>query len=213
MENQLEEEEAADPDLTWEEGSDLINKVGGERWLAKRIQDERRVRGMSQADLARAMAEYGYPVHQSAISKIEKPPRTGPRAISIDEAIGFSKVFGIPLGELLLPPDALSNIAAWRRYVGAEGTKLEIQGLTKLYEEDVAYLRDAARQLPGFRRQLEEHRAQMVRTAEELVKSLVPRLGRARAEQQVARVGYDTRIAVVDEVLAETEESPSGGVA
>jgi transcriptional regulator with XRE-family HTH domain len=103
--------------FSWAEGNALINAVGSERWLARRIRHERVARGWSQAGLSELMAASGHPLHQSAISKIEAPPAgEGPRMVTIDEAIGFSKVFGIPLGELLLPAEAGLAADLWRRY-------------------------------------------------------------------------------------------------
>jgi transcriptional regulator with XRE-family HTH domain len=100
----------SDP-FSWSEGNNLVNSVGGEEWLAARIERERKARGLSQAQLSKALAEVGHPMHQSAISKIESPPKgDGRRSITIDETIGFSKVFGIPIGELLLPPDTVEIV-------------------------------------------------------------------------------------------------------
>ena len=96
-----------DEPLTWRSGNDLIASRGSERWLADRIQDERKERGWSQVQLSKELAKIGSPLQQSAISKIESPPKGERRAISIGEAIGFARVFGIPLGELLLPPEAV----------------------------------------------------------------------------------------------------------
>ena len=208
----VEADEFGSTGLTWSEGAGLINDVGSERWLARRIQTERKARGMSQADLARAMAEHGHPIHQSAISKVEAPPRSGSRSISIDEAIGFSKVFGIPLGELLLPPDVVSGLEAWRRYRRAEHTKLEIEVLMRSYGADVAYLRSQdVQDLPGFRSQLAEHRARMRAEIEKHIQELEPRWGRAVAERQVDRLGLAMRISVVDEVLTDNPADVTKG--
>jgi plasmid maintenance system antidote protein VapI len=78
--------------------------------LARRIKYEMDQRGWSQEKLAAAMADAGHPVHQSAISKIINPARDGKRrTISVDEALGFSKVFGEPLESLLLPLAAVRS--------------------------------------------------------------------------------------------------------
>lgn len=82
-----------------DEWSDLAS----ENALALRIADERKRRGLSQEDLARrveAVLGGGFP--QSAISKIEKG--RGRRAITVDEALAFSRVLDLPLSELLMPP-------------------------------------------------------------------------------------------------------------
>jgi len=49
------------------------------------------------------MTDAGCPIDQSAIFKIE---RTTPRRrIVVDEMVTFSQVFGLPLDELLMPPE------------------------------------------------------------------------------------------------------------
>jgi transcriptional regulator with XRE-family HTH domain len=78
--------------------------------LARRIKYEMDQRGWSQEKLAAAMADAGHPVHQSAISKIINPARDGKRrTISVDEALGFAKVFGVPLESLLVPLGAVQS--------------------------------------------------------------------------------------------------------
>lgn len=98
----------------WAEVDTLIKSLGRESFLADRIQSERQNRGMSQEKLSKAMAEAGYSLPQSAISKIENPGPGGRRAISVDEAIGLSKVLNIPLNYLLLPATALDDIRIGR---------------------------------------------------------------------------------------------------
>lgn len=100
--------------ISWAEGHRLIENVGTEEHLARRITTERTRLGLSQEKLADAMKAAGCPIPQSAISKIENPARGrgGRRAITVEEAIAFSKVFGVPLGELLLPAVAISHVHA-----------------------------------------------------------------------------------------------------
>lgn len=43
--------------------------------------------------------------------------------MTIEEALGLSKVLGIPLGELLLPPDAVRDVSAWQGYMRAAELK------------------------------------------------------------------------------------------
>ena len=97
--------------LTWDEGNGLIAELGSERYLKGpdgRICTERKARGWSQERLSKELADVGCPVHQSAISKIEGA--TNGRTITLDELIGFSKVFDIPVGELLLPTAAMTKV-------------------------------------------------------------------------------------------------------
>jgi transcriptional regulator with XRE-family HTH domain len=100
--------------FSWSEGSRLIGEVGREDHLAARITSERQARGWSQETLAREMTKAGCPIPQSAISKIENPAVGGRRAITVDEAIAFAKLFDIPLGELLLPQEALATVSTLR---------------------------------------------------------------------------------------------------
>lgn len=72
--------------------------------LARRVEYERKRRGWSQERLAALMAKAGVPVHQSAISKIERT--TDRRAIAVDEALAFARVFEIPVLEMLQPVKA-----------------------------------------------------------------------------------------------------------
>jgi transcriptional regulator with XRE-family HTH domain len=100
--------------VSWTQGNELIAQVGREDYLAQRIQAERQARGWSQERLAKEMGKAACPLPQSAISKIENPAAGGRRAITVDEAIGFARVFEIPLGELMLPPEFLTQARIWR---------------------------------------------------------------------------------------------------
>jgi hypothetical protein len=76
--------------------------------VAARVAFEMRVRGWSQERLSKEMTNVGHPLHQTSISKIVTPRADGHRrAISVDEAMGFAKVFGVPLPSLLLPLEAV----------------------------------------------------------------------------------------------------------
>ncbi|WP_157430640.1 helix-turn-helix domain-containing protein [Actinomadura macra] len=77
--------------------------------LAERIEYEMRHRRWSQERLAAEMAKAGHPIHQSAISKIIKPKDGKRRTISVDEAIGFAKVFETSLEGLMSPMGAAFN--------------------------------------------------------------------------------------------------------
>lgn len=76
--------------------------VLAEEYLAQRITAERDSRGWTNDGLAQRMTEVGCPMSGSAIFKIEKgEPR---RRIVVDELVAFSKVFKVPIEELLEPP-------------------------------------------------------------------------------------------------------------
>lgn len=69
--------------------------------VADHIRLHREMRGWSTAHLAREVTAAGVPLSQSAVWRIESGnPR---RKISVDELIGFAKVFGVSIGELLEP--------------------------------------------------------------------------------------------------------------
>jgi transcriptional regulator with XRE-family HTH domain len=77
--------------------------------LARRIAYERERAGQSYAGLAKRMEEAGYPMQASALFKIEKGEP--PRRITVDELVGFSMVFGVPVDELLMPPELVADKA------------------------------------------------------------------------------------------------------
>lgn len=130
-------------ELTWSEGSRLVHEMGSENYLAARITQERERRGWSQSELARRLQATGANVHQTAISKIEKAA-TERRAISVDEAIAFAKVFQIPLDELLLPPAAVSNLDFSRAVDAGREYLRELEKATRKYEAHVRAMANAA---------------------------------------------------------------------
>lgn len=71
--------------------------------LARRIKYEMDQRGWSQERMAKEMTDAGYPIHQTSVGKIVSPGRGKRRAISVDDALGFAKVLGVPLVDLLSP--------------------------------------------------------------------------------------------------------------
>jgi transcriptional regulator with XRE-family HTH domain len=78
--------------------------VRGEDHLAARITLEREARGWSMDGLARRMTDAGCAISASAVHKIERgEPR---RKITVDELLAFADVFGIPMNELVIDPDA-----------------------------------------------------------------------------------------------------------
>jgi transcriptional regulator with XRE-family HTH domain len=91
--------------------------IASEQALARRIADEREARGWSYDGLASRMTKVGCAIQSSAIYKIEKSDP--PRRITVDELVGFSEVFGIPVDQLLLPPELAAKkelvklITAW----------------------------------------------------------------------------------------------------
>jgi len=111
------------PSLNWEEAGALLSATSSERELARRLTEERQARGWSQERLAREVTAVGVPLPQSAISKIEKPAPGGRRAITVQEAIGFSIVFDVPLLELLLPANARDQVQDLRAFAEGPGRR------------------------------------------------------------------------------------------
>lgn len=92
-----------------------LRPTGNEESAARRIAFEREARGWSYEGLARRMTEAGYPVQGSAIFKIEKADP--PRRITLDEFIGFAKVFELDLTEMVLTPEVHLNRTAQRKFI------------------------------------------------------------------------------------------------
>jgi transcriptional regulator with XRE-family HTH domain len=73
--------------------------IGAEEKLARRIADERNLRGWTYERIAEAMTAAGCPIQGSAIFKIERgEPR---RKINVDELVALSRIWAIPVGKLL----------------------------------------------------------------------------------------------------------------
>ena len=77
--------------------------------VARRISWEMGRRGWSQERMAKAMTDAGYPLHQSSVSKIVNPTDGKRRTISVDDAIGFAKVFDTTVEDLLIPLEAVRD--------------------------------------------------------------------------------------------------------
>ena len=87
-----------------------VELLASEDALARRITFEREQRVWSPDGLAKKMTKAGYPMNQSAIWKIENgEPR---RKITVDELVGFAKVFETPVEDLLVAPERIPNLRA-----------------------------------------------------------------------------------------------------
>lgn len=117
--------------------------VFAEDHLAARITIEREQRGWTLEGLAKRMTDAGCPLAPSAIYKVEQgQPR---RRIVVDELVAFSRVFGIPVEQLLLDPEleadqrvidllnAVNTFAAARAEAESKliGAVDEVRGLVK----------------------------------------------------------------------------------
>jgi transcriptional regulator with XRE-family HTH domain len=69
---------------------------------------------MSTEGLAKRMTDLGCPINQSAIWKIENGDP--PRRVTYDEALAMAEVFGLPLEELSVAPEAAADREAIRLF-------------------------------------------------------------------------------------------------
>jgi len=80
---------------------DKPRTIGAERNVALRVRLERIARGWSYATFASKMSDAGYPIHGSAVYKIEH----GTRRITVEELVAISYVFGLDIEDLISTPD------------------------------------------------------------------------------------------------------------
>jgi transcriptional regulator with XRE-family HTH domain len=169
----------------WDDLSRLLQALGREAHLAARITEERRARGWSQERLARELVRVGCRMPQSAISKIENPAAPGRRAITVDEAMAFSRVFDMPLGALLLPREAVYEATLTKDVADGPGRRKQFEEAAEAYVEFVSKLaihtgvaaKDPERWDQFFARELSEAREVVAATNEE---------GKPDAEARVA---------------------------
>lgn len=80
---------------------------GYEDAAIRKIAAQHQIAGISYRRLAELLAEHGATVPPSSLQKLLKEPRPGQRRrpLSVDEAYAFSRVFDIPIRELLPAPE------------------------------------------------------------------------------------------------------------
>lgn len=107
--------------------------------FARRLRIERERQRISQAELARRMAEVlDTNVDPSAVTRIEQQTR----AVRLDEAVAMATVLDVPLGALLIDHSAEKNEALKQQYLADlvaaqrqwEQTRQEIGRLTRLVQ-------------------------------------------------------------------------------
>lgn len=133
--------------------------IATEQALARRIAYERDKRGMTYDGLASLMTAAGCPIQASALYKIEKADP--PRRITVDELVALSRVFEIPVGRLLLPPEVAASkeaTALWEKYeqaterylsARAELDALELRILRLVDSDESGTVRDAMAEVSG----------------------------------------------------------------
>ncbi|GAA1363066.1 hypothetical protein GCM10009596_23580 [Arthrobacter rhombi] len=151
----------------------------------------REERGWTQSELARRMAEFGWPKYtQMTVSRTEK----GERPVRLNEAEALAEVFGVEMYALWLPRSVREYEVASKR---AESLSEELNSLIGKYlaaQEELAYRADHAELAED---EISYVAAQLVLTPERLVEqvklerkqnkeAVVARIGRPLAEREVA---------------------------
>jgi transcriptional regulator with XRE-family HTH domain len=138
----------------------LVSELGSEKYVIERIRDEMDERRWSQAELSRRMEESaregnGGVLAQGVLSKMLRGDRG--RHVSIDQLITLSKVFGIPLNELLVPASTLANIRGWRYYFESLDTANDIRHLITENRERLADIRKLIETSPELSERIVDH--------------------------------------------------------
>jgi len=81
--------------------------------FGRQLRQMREEKGLSQAQMAQRLEEYGVYLHPSAIAKIEARDSSSPRAIRLNEAHAIAKVLGRHLEEMTVTREReLEHLAA-----------------------------------------------------------------------------------------------------
>lgn len=114
--------------------------IDSEAALARRIESERTAADMTYEALSSRMESVGCPIDASALYRIEKgKPR---RRITVDELVAFSRVFGVPVGRLLLPPELAAKKAAGDLWDAREAVLKQIREANDKLDEIESRLLD-----------------------------------------------------------------------
>ena len=113
----------------------MMNPLPGDRF-ARRLRQERERLNISQAELARRIAEIlGTNVDPSAVTRIEQQTR----AVRLDEAVAAAEALDVPLMLLISEDPTIENEARLRQYLAEltlaqrswEKDRIEVQRLTR----------------------------------------------------------------------------------
>jgi transcriptional regulator with XRE-family HTH domain len=153
----------------------VINEMGSEKYVVERIRAEVKAHGWSLAELSRRMNESsmdgnGGVIDRAVLSKMLGGDRG--RHVSIDQLITLSKVFGIPLGELLVPASTLANIQGWRYVMEAGEIQNEIRSRQIRYDEQIRDVRRMLQGSPELRDRLREYRDGLREKLEQQVRGM-----------------------------------------
>jgi transcriptional regulator with XRE-family HTH domain len=114
--------------------------------LSENLRAIRERRGMSQGDLAAALAEIGRPTQRTAIAKVE----SGDRRVDVDDLVAFAVALNVSPARLLLPDVSIDDevaltgqvrAPAWMVWQWLLGT-VSLAGVTADPEKDEDVARD-----------------------------------------------------------------------
>ncbi|MGW4638017.1 helix-turn-helix domain-containing protein [Sphaerisporangium sp. NPDC004334] len=105
--------------------------------LGAHVRELRKRHGWTQHDLAQKLESFGFPLHQSAIARIE----AGNRPVRLNEAVVLATLFSVDLPSLLMPPLSDQAMSEKEQQL-AELAKEEAQLAAQLdaVEADVTHL-------------------------------------------------------------------------
>jgi transcriptional regulator with XRE-family HTH domain len=105
--------------------------TSAERWFGERVQALRKARGWTQEDLARQMGNYGFPMHQVTVGKIENAGRPTP----VGEVVALAAIFDVEPHDLFRHPLNYANAAAAERALLAlQAKKAELKAVNEQIE-------------------------------------------------------------------------------
>ena len=138
----------------------VIIEVGSEKYVVERIRAEVKARKWSLVELSRRMnassiESNGGVIDRAVLSKMLSGDRG--RHVSIDQLITLSKVFGIPLGELLVPASTLANIRGWRYYFESLDTANDLRKLITRNRDRLADIRKLIETSPDLGERIVDH--------------------------------------------------------
>jgi transcriptional regulator with XRE-family HTH domain len=123
-----------------------------EQDLAGSIAHHRKRMELTYEALAERMKVEGCEIHASGIQKTEKSGRR----ITVDELVGYSKVFGIPVDALLDIGEQLPTEVVWRDLLAAEGLRNVMETASAEYWRFVEEVKKHAETNPELHRHIQD---------------------------------------------------------
>lgn len=142
--------------------------------LGKRIREARTSASLTQRQVGLLMTAAGYPLHQTAIGKIEM----GDRTLSIGETVAMCQIVGLSMQAVF---DVASRTTAADFELAAARTELAISDMTLASAQ--AALRDARANLAAAKADRAEHARE--------VAALEAKANHARAEQAARAINEE----------------------